>query len=98
MKSKVTGSKSMSFIKGGSHSMLGKKHAGTQQPGQTTAGGAGSDSKVIKGGSGHMVGKTSTGTATPGQTGPARSATGKWAEGGSGHMCGKGTAGTARPA
>lgn len=96
MKSKVISGQGMSFIKGGSHKMLGKMHAGPQEAGQTTAGGAQKNSKTITGGSGHMVGKTSTGTATPGQTGPARSSGGKFIQGGSGHMCGKGSASPAR--
>lgn len=65
MGSKVKSSKAGNFAKGGSHSMIGKQHAGPQKPGTTAHDPAGDGGKFAKGGSGHMVGKQSANTAKP---------------------------------
>lgn len=90
-KSKVTSSKGVAFINGGSHKMLSKGGAGPQTPGQTTAGGRGSGNgaKFMDGGSKHMLGHMTANPSAAGQTGKSMSNDGgKFAEGGKGHMCG----------
>lgn len=66
--SKLKGSSTPSFARGGKGHMFGKDSAGTQKSGVSSQEGKGGG-KFPKGGSGHMFGKQSSKAQKPGRSG-----------------------------
>lgn len=65
---KVVKTSNKQFVKGGKGHMVGKQHAGAQEPGKSDTSNQ-SSGKFAKGGKGHMAGKQSAGPQVAGKSG-----------------------------